>query len=539
MRLLYSFFFLSLLCFSCSCYLFQSEKIKNPCATCLLEFKLLDKLIEENQTEAVILNATTALCVDLKIENYPVCYGMIVNEYGHNVIRIFLNTDLSPEDLCRDIRACDSDEPLPNVDSQLNTFLSRQNLLSKKVPDSNIGYFIQLTDIHYDPLYVAGANVDCGEPLCCRESNGPGNSNRWGNYVCDLSPDMLQAYLNYLSSIASNMDFVVWTGDNPPHNIWEQSIEMQLNFSERLVNDVYAAFKDVPVYPCIGNHECYPADQFMNPWTQWLNQGLAQMWSVWLPADAVETVNKAIYYTTMIRPGFRLISLNTQYADLYNFYNLYDEPNMDNHTTWLYDTLLAAQNAGEKVLIIGHIPCSKNANVYNDYCVQYGKFLEEFNQTIVGNIYGHTHVDQYVVITNNDSVPIGTQFIAPSLTTYTNHNPSFRVFAYDRTTFELLDYYQYHVNLTQAILDDQPTFVEFYSALEAYNLPNLSPNSMYQLYERMLTNSSLLNEYYFRYFSGVNTEPCVGGCVPATLCDIGTYTDDGYKECLKSFQVAK
>jgi hypothetical protein len=26
------------------------------------------------------------------------------------------------------------------------------------------------------------------------------------------------------------------------------------------------------------------------------------------------------YYTTLIRPGMRLISLNTQYCDMYNFY---------------------------------------------------------------------------------------------------------------------------------------------------------------------------------------------------------------------------
>jgi len=199
---------------------------------------------------------------------------------------------------------------------------------------------------------------------------------------------------------------------------------------------------------------------------------------------------------------------------------------------------ICRESAGEKVLIIGHIPCSKNGNVLNDYCVTYGQYLAQFNQTVVGNIYGHTHDDQFVVVTNNDSVPVSIQFIAPSLTTYTYHNPSFRVFAYDRKTFEILDYFQYHVNLTQTIIDDEPTFVEFYSALEAYNLPDLSPNSMYQLYERMLTNSTLLNEYYYRYYSGARTDSCVGGCVPSTLCDIGTFTDDGYRECLKSFSSA-
>eukprot|EP01103_Thecamoeba_quadrilineata_P008650 TRINITY_DN1838_c0_g1_i1.p1 TRINITY_DN1838_c0_g1~~TRINITY_DN1838_c0_g1_i1.p1 ORF type:complete len:540 (-),score=70.89 TRINITY_DN1838_c0_g1_i1:79-1698(-) len=538
MRPLLLFLLVFLFFVGASSHLYQSEKVKDKCEACLLEFKLIDQLIEENQTEAVILNATTALCVFLGIENYPVCYGIIVNEYGHNVIRIFLNTELSPEDVCKTIRVCDKTKPLPDVDDELNRFRQVNHLTKRS--SSNVGYFVQITDMHYDPLYRPGTNVDCGEPLCCREDDGPGDSNRWGNYQCDLSPDMLQSYLAAIGALSNDIDFIVWTGDNPPHNIWEQSPAQQLNSTQILVEALSQTFGSLPIYPSIGNHECYPADQFMNPWTSWLNDGLANMWSLWLPGDAIEQVKEAIYYTTLISPGFRLVSLNTQYSDLYNFYNLYDQPNMDNHTTWLIDTLTSAESAGEKVLIIGHIPCSHNSNVYNGYCSEYGAIVSRFNQTIVGQLYGHTHTDQYVVVTNNvTGEPSGTIFIAPSATTYKGHNPSFRIFAYDRTTFEILDYVQYIVNLTQAIIDDSPTFFEFYSALEAYNLPDLSPNTMYQLYKDMTVNQTLFNEYYYRYYTGASTTSCTGECEEQMLCDIGTYTDEGYKACIKSSGLGK
>jgi len=43
----------------------------------------------------------------------------------------------------------------------------------------------------------------------------------------------------------------------------------------------------------------------------WLYTPLAQMWSKWLPAPALETVKYAGYYTTLTPDGVRIISLNT------------------------------------------------------------------------------------------------------------------------------------------------------------------------------------------------------------------------------------
>lgn len=37
-----------------------------------------------------------------------------------------------------------------------------------------------------------------------------------------------------------------------------------------------------------------------------------QYWSGWLDADALATVKKGIYYTTLVAPGHRIMALNTQ-----------------------------------------------------------------------------------------------------------------------------------------------------------------------------------------------------------------------------------
>jgi len=38
--------------------------------------------------------------------------------------------------------------------------------------------------------------------------------------------------------------------------------------------------------------------------------------------------------------------------------------------------------------------------------------------------------------------PIGISYTAPSVTPYTDKNPSFRIYEYDRNTYEILNYHQ-------------------------------------------------------------------------------------------------
>lgn len=58
---------------------------------------------------------------------------------------------------------------------------------------------LHITDTHYDPWYLEGANANClPESLCCREGNGPPSSpanaaGKWGDYrKCDAPTILLE-----------------------------------------------------------------------------------------------------------------------------------------------------------------------------------------------------------------------------------------------------------------------------------------------------------------------------------------------------------
>lgn len=218
----------------------------------------------------------------------------------------------------------------------------------------------------------------------------------------------------------------------------------------------------------------------------------------WVSNQSLETYRKGGYYTTMIRPGLRFIGLNTQYCDTNNFWLILDWIDPTDQLLWFNQTLYETSQAGEKVLIAGHIP-TPHSGCLVGYSTQFWNIVYEYHSSIVAMLFGHTHEDSFQVFLDpsTNSIPIAMGYISPSVTPYTEKNPSFRVYSYDRSTFEILDYTQYYTNLTANNLADSVTWLEEYSAKSAYLLPDLSPSSWFNLVSNVRFISIIINTSFF------------------------------------------
>ena len=127
-----------------------------------------------------------------------------------------------------------------------------------------------------------------------------------------------------------------------------------------------------------------------------------------------------------------------------------------------------------QVLLLGHHPPGGG-----DAIVLTTRHFEdlvlEYSDVIMLHVAGHTHNDHYKVVSQSeksrnlhqqaenvmkrshclqlssaDGDPLSMTFINPSVTTYTNRNPSMRVFYIDETTYDVIDYEQYGFNVTAA-----------------------------------------------------------------------------------------
>jgi sphingomyelin phosphodiesterase len=60
-----------------------------------------------------------------------------------------------------------------------------------------------------------------------------GQAGYWGSIApCDLPFHTFDLFISSIKKL--NLDFIIWTGDNTPHDIWQQSQSYNLNFTRIL-----------------------------------------------------------------------------------------------------------------------------------------------------------------------------------------------------------------------------------------------------------------------------------------------------------------
>jgi sphingomyelin phosphodiesterase len=95
---------------------------------------------------------------------------------------------------------------------------------------------MHISDLHPDFFYTPGAEALCSEPVCCRTNSTQKNSSQsmkagyWGSLAdCDLPVQTFDLFLNEIKKY--NLDFIIWTGDNTAHDIWQQTQSYNINFT--------------------------------------------------------------------------------------------------------------------------------------------------------------------------------------------------------------------------------------------------------------------------------------------------------------------
>ncbi|GAM25490.1 hypothetical protein SAMD00019534_086650 [Acytostelium subglobosum LB1] len=523
------------------------------CEMCELAAVLFEGFLERNATTEEVIKTTTDVCNTLKIEQPEVCHGLMF-AYAPVVYDVLIESALEPRMICTKLKMCMAKENTYEHFNQLDRMASfGSNLLDKpnykdvkpqeprlKEPFTGVGYILQLADIHTDPYYVVGSNPDCGRPgACCRD--GTGDAGFYGDYLCDIPLHSVGLIFEQILEVHKTypISLVVYTGDNPPHDIWNQSIPRQVESTEvvsKLINDY---FHDFVVLPSVGNHESWPSEEFILPKNQWLLDALETSWSPWLDKAELETVKKGGYYTMLVQKGLRVVSINSYDSDLFNLYNLLEHSNMNikhNQSDWLINVMEQAEANSEKVIIVGHIPCTLKSSVNDHWCSLYASIVERFSTIIAAQFYGHTHKDQLVVFTDaaTNSKATGMNYVSPCITTLLKHMPSFRLYEYDFTTNEVLNYQQYVTDIREWNANGNMTFRLAYTAKELYNLPDLSPQSWYNLAQEFKTNATLFNNYYQFLYNSPYGPPhaCDDNCRKTWTCEIFGVTSQLFDKCL-------
>ncbi|OAD57535.1 Sphingomyelin phosphodiesterase [Eufriesea mexicana] len=425
---------------------------KVSCTACKAGAGLIQHYIKIGKNDEEIMNSIYQFCVSLNIQSPRVCQGVSLL-FGAEVIYVLKQVDMGPAQICSFVigDACD-DTYNPIHEWEVAFPPEKKPPVKPPVPPQE-----------------EGTNADCNEPLCCRFTNGPPRSSataagRWGDYrKCDTPKRTVEHMLKHIADTHSDIDYILWTGDIPPHDVWNQTREENLNVLHETVTQLIEMFPGIPIFPALGNHESAPVNSFPPPFVpkendiSWLYDALDKHWRRWLPAVS--------------------------------------------ELQWLVYELQGAEMNNEKVHIIGHIPPG-HSDCLKVWSRNYYQIINRYESTITAQFFGHTHYDEFQLFYDVADLgrAVSIAYVGPSVTPYTDLNPGYRIYYVDgdhpKTTRMVVDHETWVMNLKEANLYDYPIWHKLYSARQAYQMSSLLPKDWDSLIDKMSNEPSLFDLYY-------------------------------------------
>nr|CAH8863040.1 unnamed protein product [Trichobilharzia regenti] len=187
---------------------------------------------------------------------------------------------------------------------------------------------------------------------------------------------------------------------------------------------------------------------------------------------------------------------------------------------WLQKTFRWARRHKAKVLLVSHFPPGASENAPAGYRFLRPEINDRFVNILIYNadllmagLFAHEHVDSFRLLVSKSNISVASLFLMPSVSPMILHglgdfNPRIRLYRYQRSTMKLLGYAQYYYNLENQLSptndhnNNNNNWQLEYDTLSAYQLVDLSPQSLTNLYHNFLQEDNGYWSSYWRYELG-------------------------------------
>ncbi|KAF9269665.1 sphingomyelin phosphodiesterase [Marasmius fiardii PR-910] len=508
------------------------------------------------QGDDVFVENFIGLCQALQIAEPIVCDGLITKSgpiIAHDLRQINVTYGKASAGLCDALFGfCSTNTSTPfKVPLPAPHHDRGQKAHSDNQPRKQPFKVVHISDVHIDREYTVGSEANCTKTLCCRifpDDDGspisvPAPPN--GNSKCDSPVSLADSMLEAVNAI--NPKFIIFTGDVVDGNfVWlgnQTGVENEL----KGFNSELSAKVRFPVFPALGNHDSLPVNAFARSTSMTSNNSQfvfdiqSAGWEQWVGNDASEQVKHGSGSYSSLVPGTRLriLSINTQYWYKQNFW-LWDsdefQPDPNGVLAFIAHQLEAAEQAEEKVWVIGHIPIGKE-DIVEDQSNYYDQILQRYKHTIAGHFFGHSHKDEFQIAYsdyNNQTAAnaISVASVGPALTP-TSGNPAFKLYEVDPDTFGLMNVRMIFTNTSEPSFQTHPQWRELYNTRDLYGpLVELSPTSeLTPGFWHNLTQVFQTNDTVFQLFNSLLSRegavvPCDGQCKDTRICDLRAFRSE-------------
>lgn len=539
-------------------------------------------------------DAMVELCKKYRLHSNSTCEeDYSTNTFGSVWTQILRFADLAGSDgkyICNSLSStfCPKQITLPLNVSSLFPKPKPANATAPK-PSGKRVKVLHMSDFHLDPRYSAASEANCSSSMCCRTNVenallGAGQvalpAPLYGAYKCDTPYDLGLAALQAVGPLTGTskdqpLAWTVYTGDLVSHDPQSQLSRAYTEYAETSVYGMFKKYITGPVFAALGNHDSNPEaiDSLHNlpgPLGQqqsWNYDHVAGLWQHegWIgPAEAAEARTHYGAYSIKNPYGLRVITFNTDFWYKSNFLNYINTTDPDNSGIfkWMIGELQAAEDAGERVWIVGHVLSGwDGTNPLPNPTDLFYQIVDRYSPHVIANVFfGHTHEDQVMIYyANNGTVrdaanALTTGWIGPSVTPLTNLNSGFRLYEVDTGSFDVVDAWTFVANVSAfpELSGTGPTYSLEYSARDTYGLAAadwpaeapLNATFWHRVTEAMETNRTLVGVFNtLQGKSSMMSPNCTNdACAEAKVCYIrsgsvalGSQCPQGYGSVQSAF----
>jgi hypothetical protein len=222
---------------------------------------------------------------------------------------------------------------------------------------------------------------------------------------------------------------------------------------------------------------------------------------------------------------------------------------------WLNSQLASAQNAGQKVWILMHVPPGANSqgmasdtpgqldedNVSMNWDpnlqATFMKTLEKYPSVVTLMLAGHTHMDEFRILPSGNVLEQ-----LPGISPCFGNNPAYKVLTITQGTFLPTDYESFSYDLSAVPMPAQ--FNSLYKLSSTYGAQGTLNYSLQHLYPQLVSSESQRNTYTYYYASGSTTtnpgtkapwNPINTGNWPIFACTISQVDEPEYVACVDTY----
>ncbi|KAI6711476.1 hypothetical protein JHW43_006032 [Diplocarpon mali] len=420
---------------------------------------------------------------------------------------------------------------------------------------------LHLSDFHLDARYQVAAEANCSSGLCCRASEAATSpavfpAPLYGAFKCDTPYYLGLAALQSIAPMTgtgrevASPAWTLYTGDLVSHDPLNQMSREYVEYTETSLYGMLKSYINGPVFPVLGNHDSAPENidaprrlpGLLGQQFSWNYEHVSGLWqnNGWI--DAATAAQAAVHYAAYSvknHYGLRIITFNTDFWFRNNFLNFINttDPDASGSFGFLIRELQAAEDAGERVWILGHVLSGwDGTNPLPNPTDLFYQIVDRYAPHVIANIFwGHTHEDQVLIYyANNGTVrdaahALATGWIGPSVTPLTNLNSGYRLYEVDTGSFDIYDAYTFYsdVSAYPALDATGPSYHVEYSTRAAYagavGWPDTAPLNAtfwHGLTVAMETNRSLVQAFNtYQGKSSVRSPNCTSdACAAAKVC---------------------